>query len=308
MIKTEGLTRHFDGRVAVEGLDLEVRDGEVFGLLGPNGAGKTTTVRMLTALLAPTSGTATVAGYRLGEQDMDIRRRVGLLTESPGLYERLPVQLNLEFFARLYEVPDPEIPGRVERSLRLLDLWERRGDSAGTLSKGMKQKLAIARAILHEPQVLFLDEPTASLDPEASAMVHEFIATLRAEGRTIVLCTHNLQEADNLCDRIAVLKQQLIRVDTPENLRRTLYGRAVRVQLRRMQPAYTQAVRALPFVRDVADVGQELQVRVDNPEESNPALVRTLVAAGAEVQFVREEVHTLEEVYLDLVHAQEGGQ
>jgi len=285
-----------------------VRNGEVFGLLGPNGAGKTTTVRMLTALIAPTAGTATVAGFRLTDQDMEIRRRVGILTESPGLYERLPVQFNLEVFARLYEVPAGEIAGRVERYLRMLDLWERRKDPAGTLSKGMKQKLAIARALLHEPQVLFLDEPTASLDPEAAKMVHDFITELRAEGRTIVLCTHNLDEADHLCDRIAVFKQRLIRVDTPENLRRTLYGRAVRVQLRQVQPEHLAAVRALPFVKEVASSGQELQVHMDDPEAMNPALVRCLVQAGADVQFLREEEHSLEEVYLDLVHQKEAGQ
>jgi len=189
MIVTEKLTRHFNGRPAVEKIDLQVRAGEVFGLLGPNGAGKTTTVRMLTALLAPTSGSATVCGFRLGERDTEIRRRVGILTEAPGLYERLAVQFNLEVFARLYEVPEAEIPKRVEHYLRMLDLWERRRDPAATLSRGMKQKLAIARAILHEPQVLFLDEPTASLDPEGAKMLHEFIGELRAEGHTIVLCT-----------------------------------------------------------------------------------------------------------------------
>jgi ABC-2 type transport system ATP-binding protein len=308
VIVTQGLTRHFDGRVAVDHLDLEVRDGEVFGLLGPNGAGKTTTVRLLTALIAPTAGTATVAGFRLGDQDMEIRRRVGILTESPGLYERLPVRFNLEIFARLYEVPAGEVSARVERYLRMLDLWERRKDPAGTLSKGMKQKLAIARALLHEPQVLFLDEPTASLDPEASKMVHDFITELRAEGRTIVLCTHNLDEADHLCDRVAVFKQRLIRVDTPENLRRTLYGRAVRVQLLQVLPEHLAAVRALPFVKEVASTDQELRVHVDDPEATNPALVRCLVEAGAEVQFIREEEHSLEEVYLDLVHQKEAGQ
>jgi len=301
MIQTQGLTRRFDGRPAVEDLSLEVHEGEVFGLLGPNGAGKTTTVRMLTALLAPTSGSAVVAGFRLGKEDMEIRRRVGLLTEAPGLYERLPVQYNLEVFARLYEVPEREIPGRVEHYLRMLDLWERRRDPAGTLSKGMKQKLAIARALLHEPRVLFLDEPTASLDPEASRMVRDFIADLKKEGRTIVLCTHNLDEADRLCDRIAVLKQRLIRVDTPENLRRALYGRAVWVQLREVRPEHLRAVRALPFVQEVAEQGRELRVHLDDPEGMNPLLVRALVEAGAEVQFVREEEHTLEQVYLDLV-------
>jgi ABC-2 type transport system ATP-binding protein len=307
MIVTQGLTRQFDGRVAVDRLDLEVRAGEVFGLLGPNGAGKTTTVRMLTALIAPTAGTAIVAGFPLGEKDPEIRRRVGILTESPGLYERLPVQFNLEIFAHLYEVPAEEVAPRVEHYLRILDLWERRKDPAGTLSKGMKQKLAIARALLHEPQVLFLDEPTASLDPEAAKTVHDFIQDRRAEGRTIVLCTHNLTEADRLCDRIAVFKQRLIRVDTPENLRRALYGRAVRVRLREVLPAHLDAVRALPFVKDVSSDGQEIDVHLDDPDGMNPTLVRTLVEAGADVQFVREEEHTLEEVYLDLVQEEEAG-
>lgn len=306
MIVTQGLTRHFDGRVAVDHLDLEVRAGEVFGLLGPNGAGKTTTVRMLTALIAPTAGTAAVAGFRLGQEDADIRRRVGILTESPGLYERLPVQFNLEVFARLYEVPAEEIAPRVERYLRLLDLWERRKDPAGTLSKGMKQKLAIARALLHEPQVLFLDEPTASLDPEAAKTVHDFIQDRRTEGRTIVLCTHNLAEADRLCDRIAVFKQRLIRVDTPENLRRALYGRGVRIKLREVRPEHLEAAQALPFVQGVTRDGEELGVRLDDPEGMNPALVRALVQAGADIQFVREEEHTLEEVYLDLVREEAG--
>jgi ABC-2 type transport system ATP-binding protein len=301
VIVAEKLTRRFDGRTAVEALDLEVRRGEVLGLLGPNGAGKTTTVRMLTALIAPSSGTATVCGFRLGEADDEIRRHVGILTEIPGLYERLSVQFNLELYARLYGIPEREVGARVERYLRLLGLWERRRDPAGTLSKGMKQKLAIARAMLHEPEVLFLDEPTASLDPEGAQLVHAFIEQLRGEGRTIVLCTHNLAEADRLCDRIAVLKQRLIRVDAPERLRQALYGRAIRVQLRQVRPEYLEAVRALPFVRDVQLQGQELQVRLDDPEGMNPALVRRLVELGAEIQFIREEEHSLEEVYLDLV-------
>ncbi len=305
VIATEKLTRRFDGRPAVEALDLEVRAGEVLGLLGPNGAGKTTTVRMLTALIAPTSGSATVCGFRLGEADDEIRRRVGILTEAPGLYERLPVQFNLELYARLYGVPEREVGTRVEHYLRLLDLWDRRRDPAGMLSKGMKQKLAIARAMLHEPEVLFLDEPTASLDPEGAQLVHAFIEGLRREGRTIVLCTHNLAEADRLCDRIAVLKQRLIRVDAPERLRRALYGRAVRVQLREVRPEYLEAVRALPFVRDAQPQGQEIQVHLDDPEGMNPILVRRLVEAGAEIQFLREEEHSLEEVYLDLVRQEE---
>lgn len=301
MIQTDRLARHFNGRVAVEELTLEVRAGEVFGLLGPNGAGKTTTLRLLTALLAPTAGQATVAGFRLGEEDMEIRRRVGILTEAPGLYERLPVHFNLEVFARLYQVPQREVRDRVKHYLGLLGLWERRRDPAGTLSKGMKQKLAIARALLHEPPLLFLDEPTAALDPEAAKMVRDFIAGLGTKGRTILLCTHNLDEADRLCDRIGVLKQRLIRVDTPENLRRSLYGRSVRVQLREVRPEYEQAARELAFVTDVRTQEQELRVQLDDPEGMNPWLVQRLVEAGAQVQFVREEEHSLEQVYLDLI-------
>jgi ABC-2 type transport system ATP-binding protein len=307
VIKTRKLTRHFNGRVAVEDLNLEVHAGEVFGLLGPNGAGKTTTVRMLTTLLSPTAGQATVAGFTVGEQDVEIRRRVGILTEAPGLYERLPVQFNLEVFARLYEVPEGEIAGRVERLLRLLGLWERRRDAAGTLSKGMKQKLSIARATLHKPQILFLDEPTAALDPEAARLVRDFIAELRQEGRTIFLCTHNLDEADRLCDRIGVLRQHLIQVDTPGNLRRSLYGRSVQVQLREVLPEHEQLVRELSFVKDVRSEGQKLWIQMDDPEEMNPRLVQRLVEAGAEVQFVREEEHSLEQVYLDLIQDEEEG-
>src|SRR3990170_8279445 len=196
MIENQELTRRFEATLAVDRLTLQVHDGEIFGFLGPYGAGKTTTLRMLSALIAPTAGTARVAGYALGEQDQDIRRRVGILTESPGLYDRLSAAYNLEFFAGLYEVDD--IHGQVERYLRLLGLWERRHEAAGTFSKGMRQKLAVARALLHQPRVLFLDEPTSGLDPEAAHLVREFIADLKKEGRTIFLCTHNLDEADRL--------------------------------------------------------------------------------------------------------------
>ena len=208
MIQTENLSKTFDSFTAVDRLTLDIAEGEVFGFLGPNGAGKTTTVRMLTSLIAPTSGSALVAGHRVGQDDQSIRRNVGILTETPGLYDRLSAERNLRIYAALYEVKN--VTGQVEKYLRLLGLWERRHDAAGTFSKGMKQKLAIARALLHEPRVLFLDEPTAGLDPEASRLVRDFIAELKKEGRTIFLCTHNLDEADKLCDRIGVFKSSVI--------------------------------------------------------------------------------------------------
>lgn len=299
MIKTQNLTKKFSSILAVDDLSLDVHEGEVFGFLGPNGAGKTTTVRMLTSLVSPSSGNAVVNGYRVGEQDTDIRRTVGILTETPGMYDNLSAEFNLEIYANLYEVKDPK--GQVEKYLRLLGLWERRNDEAGTFSKGMKQKLAIARALLHEPRILFLDEPTAALDPEASHLVRDFIAELRKEGRTIFLCTHNLDEADRLCDRIAVFKTRMLVLDSPTNLRSQLFGRKVVFHLAKVDETLAAAVSALPFVREAKIVESKLLVNLDDPEKHNPEIIRMLVGVGAEIQFVGELRHSLEDVYLQLV-------
>jgi ABC-2 type transport system ATP-binding protein len=299
MIWIENLTKKFGDNMAVEGLSLEVKEGEVFGFLGPNGAGKTTTVRMLTSLISPTSGKAVVNGFAVGQQDTQIRRSVGLLTETPGLYDNLSAEYNLRIYANLYEVK--EVAGQVEKYLRLLGLWERRFEPAATLSKGMKQKLAIARAMLHEPRILFLDEPTSALDPESAHLVRDFIAELRKEGRTIFLCTHNLDEADRACDRIAVFKTRLVVVDTPARLRMQLFGRKVVFHLRSVDETLVSKVRALPYIQEVHPIENRLVVTLDNPETRNPEIVRMLVEAGAEVQFVGELRHSLEEVYLQLV-------
>ena len=299
MIVTERLGKRFGELQAVEDLTLRVNAGEVFGFLGPNGAGKTTTVRMLSALIGPTSGKAWVAGCEVGKQDGELRRKVGILTESPGLYDRLSAERNLEFFARLYEVAD--VAGQVERYLRLLGLWERRHEPVGGFSKGMRQKLAIARAMLHEPQVVFLDEPTSALDPEAARLVREFIGELKHEGRAIFLCTHNLDEADRLCDRVAVFRTRILALDTPAALRRQLFGRSVVFHLREVAPAYADRLRVLPGVSSVQIVDRRLVVGLDDPEGNNPQLIRSLVDAGADIQFVGELRRTLEDVYLRLV-------
>jgi ABC-2 type transport system ATP-binding protein len=301
MIHTEGLTKSFDGRVAVSNLNLDVKDGEVFGFLGPNGAGKTTTVRLLCSLIGPTSGRAVVNGFELGKQDMDIRRTVGILTETPGLYDRLSAARNLAIFADLYEVPRDQREQRVRHYLEMMGLWERRDDMVVGFSKGMRQKLAIARSLIHDPKMLFLDEPTASLDPEASKMVHEFIDGLRAEGHTIFLCTHNLDEADRLCDRIGVMKQTLIRVDSQANLRRSLYGRKVVLQLTSVTPEISAAIKSLPFVKSIEQDGSSLTIALDMPEEQNPALVRTVLDAGGGIQYLTEMKYSLEDVYFSLV-------
>jgi ABC-2 type transport system ATP-binding protein len=299
MIRTRGLSKHFGNLVAVDNLSLSIEAGEVFGLLGPNGAGKTTTIRMLSSLIGPTSGEAEVAGFRVGEDDRHIRKNVGILTESPGMYEQLSAERNLRFFATLYEVEG--IDRQISQYLTMLGLWERRQEPVGTFSRGMRQRLAIARALLHEPRVLYLDEPTSGLDPEAALLVREFVASLKHQGRTIVICTHNLAEADRLCDRIAVLKSRMLALDTPAELRRQLYGRTVIFSLRNVEPRFAQAIRDQHSVQSARVVENDLQVTLDDPEVHNPAIVRTLVDLGAEIQFVRELQHSLEDVYLRLM-------
>ena len=299
MIVTKDLSKRFEDFTAVDSLTLEIEAGEVFGFLGPNGAGKTTTVRMLTCLIEPTAGQATVLGYQVGRDDQQIRRSVGLLTETPGHYDRLSAWQNLVIYARLYEVE--QVEKQVEKYLRMLDLWERREDPAGAFSKGMRQKLAIARALLHEPKVLFLDEPTAGLDPQAARLIRDFIEALKSEGRTIFLCTHNLDEADRLCDRVAVFKQSLRVVDAPVNLRRQVYGRRITVQLSKPGRDFAELVAAVPGLRDVEAKEKMLAFRTEDPEIDNPQVIRRLVDAGANIQFVSEEKYSLEDVYLHLV-------
>jgi len=299
MIITENLSRKFDDFVAVENLNIHVEPGEVFGFLGPNGAGKTTTVRMLTSLIHPSNGWANVNGFVVGEQDDQIRRSVGLLTETPGMYDSLSAIYNLMIYANLYEVIQPK--EQVEKYLRLLGLWERRFDLVGMFSKGMRQKLAIARALLHEPRVLFLDEPTAGLDPEAAQLVRNFISELKEEGRTIFICTHNLEEADRLCDRIAVFKNRLLVMDSPAKLRAQLYGRKIVIHLTSIDPAWISKISAFPFVNETHNVDNKIIVTLENPEQHNPSIINLLVQEGAMIQFVGELRHSLEDVYLQLV-------
>lgn len=303
MIKSEGLGKDFGTKTAVQALNLDIQEGEVFGFLGPNGAGKTTTIRMLTSLIAPTRGSAVVNGYKVGSQDKEIRSSVGILTETPGMYDNLSADQNLRIFAQLYGVKD--IDGQVAKYLKMLELWDRRFDSAGTYSKGMKQKLAIARALIHEPRILFLDEPTAGLDPEASHMLREFIAELRKEGRTIFLCTHNLDEADRLCDRIGVFKTHLLVVDTPTNLRSSIFGRKIVFHLQNMNEGLLDVVKKFIFVKEAKKIDNKILVTLDDPDSQNPELIKALVDAGAAIQFVGELRHSLEEVYLQLVQKAE---
>jgi ABC-2 type transport system ATP-binding protein len=300
MIEVHDLTRKFNQFTAVEDLNLEVEAGEVLGFLGPNGAGKTTTIRMLAGIIAPTSGYAIVAGNRTDGPVEELHETIGLLTESPGFYERLTARRNLEYFAGFYQ-GIKNIPAQVEKYLKIMGLWERREEPVGRYSKGMKQRLALARSLLAEPKVLFLDEPTAGLDPEASGEVRGLIQKLSREGRTIFLSTHNLAEAEQLCNRIAIFRTRLLALDTPGNLRQQQFQRRVAIRLETVNQAIIEAIQELPGVKSIDRSDNQLRIELNNIERELPGLVEKIVQSGGKVLEVTEEHHSLEEIYLSLV-------
>jgi len=300
-IEVSHLTKKFGGRTAVADVSFSVARGEVFGFLGPNGAGKTTTVRTLGTLIAPTSGSASVAGIPLApENGVEIRRRISIMPESPGLYLRLSVTENLECFAGLYEVPDPG--DRIGRALRAVSLADRAHDACGTLSKGLRQRVALARALLSDPEVLFLDEPTSGLDPFAARDVHELIAALSRSGVTIFLTTHRLEEAERLCDRVAILNTTLRTIGRPDELREQLFARTLTVRTLVPLPDPGRVFAGLPAVDSWHQDGPASYVlAVSDPAAAAPAATRALVAAGADVLSISESRHSLEDVYLELI-------
>ena len=303
MIESVGLTKHFRSLTAVHDLSFTVGDGEIFGILGPNGAGKTTSVRMLAGLIAASDGRATINGMELGRDSQRIRAVTGVLTEAPGLHDKLSARQNLGYYGRLYGLRGSDLRRAVDRYLGIVGLSDAADRRVGGFSKGMRQKVAIARALLHEPQVVYLDEPTSALDPSAAKTVRDFVATLADAGRSVVVCTHNLDEAERLCDRIGIMRGTLLLVDTPANLRRKGRSASVRVDLAgaRRPTSFLDMLAELPFVEGAQASDGALLVEVGDPRGDNPELVRALVAAGARIVGLREEVATLEQVYLDLV-------
>jgi ABC-2 type transport system ATP-binding protein len=295
------LTKRFGDRTAYADVSFTVESGEVFGFLGPNGAGKTTTVRTLGTLIAPTSGSATVAGFPLTPANgVEIRRRIAIMPESPGLYLRLSVVENLEFFADLYDVADP--PDRIDRALRAVDLVDRARDACGSLSKGLRQRVALARALLSDPEVLFLDEPTSGLDPVATHDVHELIFALRERGVTVFLTTHRLEEAERLCDRVAILNRTLRAIGRPAELRERLFANTLAVRTRVELPEPGRVFAGLPAVDGWRQAGAARYVlTVSDADLAAPAVTRALVAAGADVLSIAEAHHSLEDVYLELI-------
>ena len=302
MIETQNLTRKFGDLTAVDNLTLRVDKGEVFGFLGPNGAGKTTTVRMLCCLISKTSGTARIGDYEVGspENALKIRKMIGLVPDNVGLYESLTAYENLDYYGTLYRRTDAQRRESNEYFLKLLGLWEKRDALAGSFSKGMKQKLAIARALIHDPEVLFMDEPTANLDPEAAKAVREFILDLKKQKKTIFINTHNLDEAQRICDRIGILNTRLMAVGTPGELERSIHGRKTVIQLRQVNEAVLDALKKLQ-VKNLVREGNKLTVDVVNPEEENPYMVDAIVAAGGRVETVNVLSSSLEDAYLKLV-------
>jgi ABC-2 type transport system ATP-binding protein len=295
------LTKRFGDRTAFSDVSFSVAQGEVFGFLGPNGAGKTTTVRTLGTLIAPTSGTATVAGIPLtGANGVEIRQRISVMPESPGLYLRLTVTENLEFFAGLYGVR--EAGSRISEALEAVNLSERAGDLCGGLSKGLRQRVGLARALLSDPVIMFLDEPTSGLDPVAAREVHDLINVLRQKGVTIFLTTHRLDEAERLCDRVAILNTTLRTVGRPSELREQLFTNALVVKT--IGPLHDPAglFTAIPGVLGWrSDDAGAYVLSVADPRVAAPEVARALVRVGADILSISEAQHSLEDVYLELV-------
>lgn len=306
-IETSGLTKRFGSFTAVDHLSFTVQDGEVFGLLGPNGAGKTTTVRMLACLLAPTEGAATVKGLSIGRDSLKVREMVGILTENPSLYERLTARENMEFFGEAYGITDrTNRSHRTRELLEFFELWDRRDDRVAKFSKGMKQKLAIARAIVHNPPIVYLDEPTSGLDPESAKSIRDLIQGLSQQGNhSILLCTHRLEDAEKLCHRVMIINRgKNIVTGTIEELTTKIQTRPlVQIALANLDQGIVDSVKESDNVRQVAvdAAAGSLIITVDDYESSVPVIVKKIVAADGMVLSVNRVRPSLEDAYLKFV-------
>ena len=304
-IWADGLERKFGSFTAVDGLSFEVTEGEVFGLLGPNGAGKTTTIRLLTCLISPTNGSAKVCGFEVTQEPAKVRKLVGILTENPCLYERLTTYENMDFFAQAYGVSvEQERSERIRELLEFFDLWDMKAQRVAHLSKGMKQKLAMARALVHKPQVLMLDEPTAGLDPESAIEVRTMISRLSdLERRTILLSTHRLEDAEKLCDRVMIVNRgRMITNGPPESLRRRTAQPVLEVALKNDGTELADVIRNIASVKAFSMSNpKRLMITLDNPESATPEVVEAIVRAGGRILSVRVLAPSLEDVYLQRV-------
>ena len=304
-IDAEGLSKHFGPLTAVDRLSFKVDVGEIFGLLGPNGSGKTTTVRLLSCLISPSEGSARVAGFDIKREPLKVREVTGVLTENPGIYDRLSAVENMEFFAEAYGLRNrAERDSRIRELLEFFDLWDRRDERVGTFSKGMRQKLAIAKSVVHRPEVLFLDEPSAGLDPKAAKDIRDLMEVMsHQEKRTIVLCTHNLEEAERLCSRVMIIRKgSALATGSVEDLRKKLHGAPeLEVSLEEVNDKLIKATAKLEGVKAVnVTVKGTLVYDLDDPEARTPDIVRNLVRAGGRVRSVNILRPSLEATYLEL--------
>jgi ABC-2 type transport system ATP-binding protein len=302
MIVTEDLSKKFEEFIAVNGVNLNVRAGEVLALLGPNGSGKTTIVRMLTSILQPTRGWARVAGFDVVNQSDQVRAAVGVLTEHHGLYSRMPADEYLDFFGQLYGIDLPTRRRRADRMLAEFGLALHKKRRIGQFSRGMQQKLSLARTLLHEPPVLLLDEPTSAMDPESARLVRDAIQALRSSDRAIVLCTHNLSEAEKLADKIAIIRYgQIIAQGTPEELKHKLLGPAVYEARFGFSQKFDQL--KLPNGLQISSRGENwLRYRSSQPEHDNPLVLQYLLNQGLKVVSLEEVPRSLEQIYLQVMN------
>ena len=302
MIVTEDLSKKFEEFIAVNGVNLNVRAGEVLALLGPNGSGKTTIVRMLTSILQPTRGWARVAGFDVVNQSDQVRAAVGVLTEHHGLYSRMPADEYLDFFGQLYGIDLPTRRRRADRMLAEFGLALHKKRRIGQFSRGMQQKLSLARTLLHEPPVLLLDEPTSAMDPESARLVRDAIQALRSSDRAIILCTHNLSEAEKLADKIAIIRYgQIIAQGTPEELKHKLLGPAVYEARFGFSQKFDQL--KLPNGLQISSRGENwLRYRSSQPEHDNPLVLQYLLNQGLKVVSLEEVPRSLEQIYLQVMN------
>jgi len=303
-VEARGLSKNFGLKQALKDVSFVVREGEIMGLLGPNGAGKTTTVRILTGILRPDSGSATVMGHDVLEEALEARRCIGYLPEMPCLYERLTVEENLAFYGRLFDVPEEELRERIRELLSLVGLEERAGEKVGALSKGLKQRVAIARALIHDPPVLMLDQPTSDLDPASAKDIRGLIRELNRSGKTVLICTHNLTEAEELCDKVAIINEgRVLAIGELGELARELEGGRCSFEITSLGPIgdYLRVIKGLGGVLKVRQAEENRVIVVLEDRKAISAIVRELVLKGCDLLEVKMLRPGLEEVYMRLV-------
>ena len=302
MIEVENLSKKFDDLIAVDNISFNVKEGEVFGFVGPNGAGKTTTIRMLSCLISSTSGTANVAGFNINDKSdaLEVRKIIGLIPDNVGIYNELSAYKNLDFYGKLYGMENTEREENIKYFLKMLGIWDKRDLLVGKFSKGMKQKLAISRALIHDPEILFLDEPTANLDPSSSKTVRDFLIELKKEDKTIFINTHNLDEVEHICDTVGIMNTHLLKVSTQKELKESIWGRKTVVKLEKVTDDILNALNQTQFEKiGVSD--DKLSFDVTNPEKENSAIVEAIVNAGGRIQYVTKLDPSLEDTYLEFL-------